>query len=111
MFYNVQPYSSAGTVASAVIKTTQSRLHWISPYNNNAATRYLMVFDATAVPVNGTAPLFMFPIAANSAPQKELAFPPDGLLCRNGLVVAISTTAVTLTIGAATDLIFTAGYS
>lgn len=110
MLYNVQPIASNGTVASAVLKAGKGHLHWLFPYNNNGSARYVMVFDATSLPADTTKPLWMFPLAANAAPQKELAFPPDGLLCLAGIVVALSSTPTALTIAAA-DLMFTAGVS
>ncbi len=109
-FFGVQSVSSGGLVASTVLKTGKARLHWVFPYNNNGSARYVMVFDAAALPVNGSAPLWMYPLTATSAPAKELAFPPEGLLCTAGIVIALSTTPTTLTIAAA-DLLYTVGVS
>lgn len=115
MYYNVQPVSSGGAVASFQIKAITSggrggHLHWLALYNNNAAVRYAMLFDSAALPADGAAPLFMQSMAAQTSVPKEIAFPPDGLWFVNGLWICISSTPSTKTIAAA-DLIFTAGIS
>jgi hypothetical protein len=111
MYYNVQPVSGS-LVASQVLKVIsglgKGHLHWLFLYNNNAAVRYAMIFDAASLPANGTAPMFMQSMTAATSVPKELAFPPDGLLFTTGCVIAISSTPATLTLAAA-DLIFTAG--
>ena len=108
MFFNPIPIPSAGFVASAVLKTGRGRLLYLNAYNNNATVRYLMLFDAAALPANGTVPLLMQAMTATASIPKELAFPPEGMTFVNGLVIAISSTPATLTIAAA-DLSFTAG--
>jgi len=108
MFFNPTPVPSAGFVASAVLKALKGRLLYLNAYNNNAAVRYLMLFDLAAVPGNGATPLLMQAIPPTSSIPKELAFPPEGLLFMNGLCIAISSTPATLTLAAA-DLSYTAG--
>jgi hypothetical protein len=119
MYYNVQPVSSGGLVASAQIKVISptvasggrgGHLHWLALYNNNAAVRYAMLFDSASLPADGAAPLWMQSMAAATSVVKELAWPPDGLWFQNGIWICISTTASTKTLAAA-DLIFTAGVS
>jgi hypothetical protein len=104
------PVPSAGFVASAVLKTGPGRLTYLQLYNNNASTRYVMLFDATALPANGTNPLVMQGVGATQSIAKELAFPPEGLIFNSGLVIALSSTPGSLTIAGA-DMSFTAGIS
>lgn len=108
--FNVQPIPSGGFVQSFQLKVGPGRLHWIFPYNQNVATRYIQVFDASALPNDGANWLWMFPLGATSAPQKELAFPPDGMIFQNGLWVCVSSTPGIKTLAAA-DMSFTAGIS
>lgn len=107
-FYNPVPIPSVGFVASQVLKTSRGRILYLNAYNNNAAVRYLMLFDATALPANGTTPLLMQAMTATASIPKELAFPPEGMTFTNGLVIAVSSTAASLTLAGA-DLGFTAG--
>lgn len=111
MYQNVQPITGS-LVATAQLKTIptngKGHLHWLYLYNANAAVRYAMVFDKATAPTNGDTPLFMQSMAPTTSVPKELAFSPDGLLCFNGIWIAISTTPGTLTLAAA-ELIFTAG--
>ncbi len=109
-FFGVVSISSGGLVASAVLKTGKGRVHWVFPFNNNGSARFVQIFDAAALPADGAAPLWVYPLAAAAAPAKELAFPPEGLLCNTGIVICISTTLATKTIAAA-DLLFTVGVS
>lgn len=101
-------YDSAAAEASAVLATGRTRVWNVIMHNGNAATRYLLLFDAAALPANGTVPdAPPLQIPADGTGSLDLG---DGSLFLNGLVAASSTTAQTLTIGSA-DAIFFANYS
>lgn len=108
--FNVIAAPSGGYVAAYQAKAAPGRLHWIFPHNRASATRYIQIFDSAALPNDGTPVVWMFPLAPMSAPQKELAFPPDGLVFANGLWVVLSTTPDVKTLAGA-DLLCTAGVS
>ena len=111
MFFSAVPVASNGLVISGILKTRPGRMTYLNLYNNNAAVRYAMLFDSATVPANGATPLVMQQMAATSSVPKELAFPLDGLLFYNGLVIVCSTTAGTLTITGTADMQYTAGIS
>jgi hypothetical protein len=115
VYQNVQTVSSNGKIASASIKTISSggrgaHLHWLTLYSANAGARYAMLFDATALPADGAAPMWMQSLIAQASVPRELAWPPDGLWFTQGIFLCISTTPDVKTLAAA-DLIFTAGVS
>lgn len=88
---------SAGAPSeSAVIKAAPGLLYKVQAYNNTGATVWLQVFDAVSLPANGTIPaLAPQPIAANSFAAFEFAT--WGRPFATGIVVAVSSTAATLT--------------
>lgn len=109
MFFNVQPMSSGGKVASAVLKANPGRVHYLGAYNANGATRFVQLFNTVAVPADTAVPLFTREIAATSSIPQILEFP-GGLLFSTGICICISTTVDTKTVGAA-DLIYLVGVS
>ena len=104
-FFNPQPVN-AGNVASLVAKAVSisggiARLHRVIATNTNGATRYIQIFDATALPANGTVPLITFPLAAGASTQPPIDFGVYGRTFVNGIVIANSSTEATLTVGSA----------
>ena len=90
----------ATTLNSLVAKATPGTLVEVHITNENAAataSRWLMIFDATALPANGAVPLMMPYLIA---PQSFIAIFNLGLVCLTGITLAISTTNTTLTISA-----------
>lgn len=87
-------FSGAGAV-SRVVNIGPSRLVEIFGRNLEAGTVYLMIFDAAAVPANGTAP-DISPIELLAGQSFSLTTPPA--LFTAGLTWAVSTTDTTLTI-------------
>ena len=88
------------TLNSLVAKASPGTLVEVHITNENAAAtanRWLMIFDAIAVPANGTVPLMMPYLIA---PQSFIAIFNLGLVCLTGITLAISTTNTTLTISA-----------
>lgn len=86
--------------ASEVVQIGPGRIHQIQGFNHDANLAYLMFFDATAVPANGTVPLFTIPV-----PGGDTTFSNDFIKSTRvfmyGLVWAVSTTPDTLTQSAA----------
>lgn len=111
--------TSTTTVLAASLVLTPStasaqhiRLFTITGWNNKASDQYIMVFDAAALPADGT----VTPVAVLLAPTGyQFSFNwPDGRLFANGVVVCNSSTVVsagniTKTIGSA-DCIFDINY-
>lgn len=101
--------ASTAAEASKVVKASAGRLYSVSVSNANAATRYLMVFNATSLPGNGTVPVFT-PIKVSTGDQGQAAFfDINGKYFSTGIVVAMSSTQNTLTI-AGSDHLFYAAY-
>jgi hypothetical protein len=91
--------------ASVVLKASAGRLRMIYAANYNAAARYLHLFNATSLPVNGTAPDLLFLVAATNGERIVGAefFGEDGFYFSTGMVAAMSTTRATLTLATAAD--------
>jgi hypothetical protein len=102
---------SGAAVSSLVVKPSAGYLHNVKIYNNNAAIRYLHIFDATSVPSNGTAPAippYSLPATGAAVNPTEVTFGGseyEGLRFDTGIVVANSTTQATLTLGSADSII------
>lgn len=88
-----------GFVTGVVVKPTQGKLFGASILNQNVAARFVLMFDAVAVPANGSVPLFPYPVAASSL--LGLYFGSVGRAFEQGIVFALSTTSATLTLAGA----------
>lgn len=88
--------------SSAVISKAagMSGIHLVSlvGYNKGAA-QWLHIFDAAALPGNGAAPFLIIALSANFHFFVDL--PAEGFMFSDGIVIAVSTTETTLTLGAA----------
>lgn len=94
-----------GPANSFVLKNTSTTLAELHATNEGVATRWLMLFDAAAVPANGTAWIlkpYLIPAAG------FLAIFQMGLVTVNGLVAAFSTSNSTFTLAADNALSVTA---
>lgn len=94
-------YTSGGDARDGQIQAGAEALREIKCRNTTAATRYLMLFDAIALPANGTAPYWTSTTILAGNDSKEVWNPK--LAFTTGIYWAISTTATTLTVGGATD--------
>lgn len=101
------PSTAAATALSSslVVKATPGTLRTVVGYSTTA--QFLQVHDADALPADGVAPLAVIPIDAGA--PFSLAFGELGLPCSAGIVVVVSTTGPTKTLGAA-DTFVTAVY-
>jgi hypothetical protein len=105
---SVTAKTSATTVASLAVKATPGTLYWLFVVNGAGATNYVQVHNAATLPANTAVPLATVGTLAASASGFYVFNP--GLYCSTGIVVAKSTTAATLTAGAADALVISAGY-
>lgn len=88
----------ATTINSLVVKASAGTLIEFQATNENAAggaNRWVMLFDAAALPANGATPKLMPWILP---PQGFLSVSALGFVAVNGITLAISTTNTTLTV-------------
>lgn len=93
-------YTTPTVEASKVVKASAGTLFVISGFNQNAADRYVHVFDATAVPADGATPAIVIYAVGDStfgygAPAMY------GRYFSTGITIAFSSTLETLTIAGA----------
>ena len=98
--------TTAAAAASLVVtpsSTTGQHLRCfdIVGYNNSVSDQYIHVYDAAALPAEGTVPLAVLLSAAGF--QFSFSWS-AGRLFANGIVVCNSSTAITKTLGAANCL-------
>jgi len=104
--FSITPYASTALEASAVVKASAGNLYGFVAANNNAALRYVMVFNLTALPANGTVPTIPgLPISASGGvlPFDTGKF---GNYFNTGIVIALSTTQFSLTLAGADALFY-----
>jgi hypothetical protein len=80
-----------------VIKNSAGTLISLQGYTNSSTDQYLLFFDSTTVPANGTTPVWFVPIVANSYFAIEV--PLTGIPFTTGISVSNSTTIPTKTAG------------
>lgn len=91
--------ATAAYANSLIVKATAGMLYGISGYNSGGS-QFVQVFDAATLPANGAVPKIMFFVPANSNfswDGGDASFP-----FATGIVIAVSTTGPSLTLGAAT---------
>lgn len=107
----ISSYPPIGTtnafLPSAVIKSSPGVLYQARAYNSNGSTRYLMLFDATAVPANGSVPVALVPLTTKTS--AVIDFGTIGYSFKTGIVAVLSTNDGSLTL-AGNDGLFTALY-
>ena len=103
------PSGANAFAPSAVIKASAGTLYSVSVYNTNAATRYLMIFDAAAVPGLATVPLAV--VSALTKTTAYYDFGTLGISMFTGIVAALSSTDTSLTITGTNDGLFIAVYA
>lgn len=91
-------------VKSLVVSATPASLCGLSGYNSNAATQYIQIHDAASLPSNGAYPVISFPAIALD--KFSIDFGANPRQFNTGIVVCISSTHNTLTLGAAADTSF-----
>jgi len=98
--WSVSPVASP-LVNSQVVKATPGTLRDITVRASSAGgARFLQLFNAAALPANGTVPrLSSLPVAAGAVASWD--FGTDGLVFSVGIIAALSSTAGTLTLAVA----------
>jgi hypothetical protein len=86
-------------VASLLFATGRRRLFGLQGVNNNAAATFVHIFDATALPANGSVPRVI--IKAAAADNFSAYFGSVGRWFDQGIFVANSSTLATLTLSTA----------
>jgi len=82
-----------------IISAGSARLYGISGYNSLGAGQFVLLFDGTVLPASGATAVVVIPVAATAG--FSAYWGSVGRWFLQGIVVANSTTAPTLTLGAA----------
>lgn len=92
--------TGASAEASAVLASAAASIHELRVVLDPTAVtlRYMMLFNATSLPVNGTSPAWRGLVPSSGEMSESW---PDGLAFATGIVVALSETSDTLTIAPA----------
>lgn len=104
---------NSGWVISGVISATPATLRDLTFSYKGPNNQYIQLFDAAAVPANGTVP-YVIPMQMSSGAGNRVMggyTPQAGDRFTAGICYAISTTEDTLTISASPDLWVTAQYT
>jgi len=91
--------TSSAYEASRVIKPRPGKMFGASFFNGKASTQYVLVFDATTLPADGTAPTLIYTLSAGSTLGVD--FGVHGRNFTRGIVVCNSSVAISKTIGSA----------
>ena len=99
-------YASSAAEDSAVVATDQARVAELIVTNIGGSTRFVQIFEASSLPSNGTVPLFSVALANNTTmfwdPMEGIGAGAFG----SGFVVALSSTAATLTVTTGSEAVF-----
>ena len=93
-------FASTALEASRVVKASSGTLRDVYVYQASGSLLYLQLFNAAALPANGTVPSFT-PIPVPTGSMAFIDFGTDGIILSTGIVAALSTTAATLTVAGA----------
>ena len=88
--------NSAQNVGAIVVKAGPGKLFSFAYYNATGSKTYLLLFDATAIPADGTVPTYP-PIPVLNDQNASDDYPDLGLEFVNGIVIVQSSTPTTLT--------------
>lgn len=97
----VTNYNSNGLLDGEAVSTVPAIVKEIRVTNATAATRYVQLFNATALPADATVP-DMIPVPIIGGATMSISFP-EGRYFGTGLCWCSSTTQATKTIGGASD--------
>lgn len=92
-----------GLVASFLAFAPSGTLLGLTVYNSNAATRYVQIFDAGALPADGTVPRLVWQLPTLNT--LTVSFDPVGRWFQRGCWIVNSTTDTTKTLSGADLLI------
>lgn len=94
--------------SSRLIKSGAGKLYGFTVFNSNAATRFILLYDAIAVPANADT-TFVAPFAVGASQTLMVSYGDAGRSFDNGCLLVNSTASTSLTLGAA-DQWFDAQY-
>lgn len=94
--------------SSRIVASGQTRLWGFSGTNTKASAQFILAFDATTIPTNGSIPKFVMTAPASS--DFWVSWAPFYRRFLDGVVLCNSSTVATLTIGSA-DCWFDAQYT
>jgi len=95
--------------ASRVVATNSSIFYSAALSNKGGSNLYLMVFDASSLPANGTVPT-MPPLLVGTTDTRSISNLPLPDKFSTGIVVAASSTQENLTVSTGTDAFFYVQY-
>lgn len=102
---NTPANATPTAVQSAQVSAAPCRLLYLSVTNNAGAPRYLMGWDATALPPDGaTTGLFGHEAVIGAGATRVIDVSHHGIACDRGLVVCLSTTPVLKKLSGGNDL-------
>lgn len=104
---NIKWYDSTAFETGKVIKASTAKLLNVRGYNKNAAKRWVMIFNTSAIPADGVFCPIVIPVEGQNSFYWESGMYPK--VFQAGISICISTTDATKTLGAA-DLTINATY-
>jgi hypothetical protein len=96
--------STNGAANALLVKSGAGTLFGFSALNTGVPAAFVHLFDTGQQPVNGTVPMFAFPIAGTPGFITP-SFGVYGRAFRSGIFLAVSTTAAALTLATAVFLL------
>jgi hypothetical protein len=85
--------------SSLVVSELGATVHGVSGYNSKASAQFIQLYDASALPADGSVPKVVISVAATSNFSIDFGF--QGREFKAGVVIGNSSTAPTKTIGSA----------
>lgn len=98
--FNPTNADSTALEASRVIKASAGKLYTLMVFNSSTSAQYVLIFNSTTVPADGTAPTIM-PIYVPPNSNASLDYGINGRSFSTGIAVCNSSTSSTKTIGSA----------
>lgn len=100
--------TNTGALAkSLVVSAVPGRLFSVSVWNNSVSDVYIQLHDAASLPADTAVPKLVFKCPADSEKARDYV---DGRIFTTGIVVAVSSSAATLTLTLTDDCIIDATY-
>jgi hypothetical protein len=91
-------YTSPALASSCVVKTGPGLLVGFTVTNTSASSQYVLVFDATTLPADGTIPILAASVSANTTSTFNWI---PGRTHQHGIILCNSSTNTSKTIGSA----------
>lgn len=99
------PQSAAqGKLSNQFIATGYLRVYGFSVFSSNAASQYVLMFDASSLPADTAVPIMAFQVTTSG--NVGVYYGPMGRIFQRGIVLCTSTTSTTKTLNATADCFF-----